>query len=520
MQEQTATMKRIETTPSAIDVHDLFYSPQDGIAKFAEMQVHLYRHDVSLQDYFHALDLNMFYLPGDVPGNRTSVNPLVAWSFHAADRVSQIRRPRKIKTDVLFCPIPYIGRKTEGRFLARTLLGLAQTGAEILCLLSGHARFRQELELELTAAGCRKQITFLDPGIPLNPVEARMRTIAARLRGRAAFEKTVQILEPHGLSPTRSALTHFERTAEYVEAWERLAPSIEFDAVVARCHWFHLCGPVCRTGIQRGKTVITFQQGVIGNTLDVPITASKFVAFGKPSASVIGHANRRFFDAVGVPEPHIDYVNAGSLFDTIVPLPDQFALQTVLMVDLDSDSGDTWGTEGQTQALLQLAEELLAAKLPLRRLLIRPHPHWSNFDLEACLKLVREHRDVCELSHPRWSLEDDLRRSSVTIGIWSGALTVASACGLPTIFLQTEKGFTTRDLVCFSPGQTLLPDAAFHEVSRLLTEPQSYDEARKVALRNASEYYANGANAMLDGAFFARILADSPVKNAVPQHLQ
>jgi hypothetical protein len=169
---------------------------------------------------------------------------------------------------------------------------------------------------------------------------------------------------------------------------------------------------------------------------------------------------------------------------------------------------------------LQLAEELLAAKLPLRRLVIRPHPHWSNFDLEACLKLVRDHRDVCELSHPVWSLEDDLRRSSVAIGIWSGVLTIASACGLPTIFLQTEKGFTTRDLACFSPAQTLLPDAAFREVSRLLTEPQSYAEASRVTLRNASEYYANGANALLDGAFFARILRDEPVKYAVPQYLQ
>jgi hypothetical protein len=347
-----------------------------------------------------------------------------------------------------------------------------------------------------------------------------MRRISARLRGRAAFEKAVEILEPHGLSPTRHALADFEKAAQYVEAWERLAPCIEFDAVIARCHWNILCSPVCRTGIQRGKPVITFQQGVVDHTLDVPITASKFVAFGESSASVLAQANQRFFEAVGLPEPSIDYFNAGSLFDTVLPLPDQFSLQTVLMIDLDSDKRNPWGTEGQTQALVQLAEKLLAAKVPLRRLVIRPYPHWSHFDLEACLKLVREHRDVCELSHSIWPLEDDLRRSSVAIGIWSGALTVASACGLPTIFLQTEQGFRTRDLACFSPEQTLLPDEAFRELSRLLTEPQSYAEARKIALRNASEYYANGANAPLDGAFFARILSDAPVKNALPQHLQ
>jgi hypothetical protein len=513
-------MKQIKTGSGVIDIDDLFHSPACHIAKFAEMQVHLYRHDASLQDYFHALDLNMFYGAGGVASDPASVNPLVAWSFHAADKASQILKPQKFKTDVLFSPTPYFSRKTEVRLLARTLLGLAQTGAEILCLLPLWASIRQGLELELAAAGCGKQVTFLDPGMPFNRVEGRMRAIAARLRGRAAFEKTVQILEPHGLSPTRSALADFERTAQYVEAWERLAPSIEFEAVVARCHWYDLCSPICRTGMQRGKPVITFQEGVIGYTLNVPITASKFVAFGDPSASVLAHTNRRFFDAVGLPEPPIDYVNAGSLFDTLVPLPDQFSLQTVLIVNLHFDSRDTWGTDGQTQALLQLAEELLAAKLPLRRLVIRPHPHWSNYDLEACLKLVREHRDVCELSHPIWPLEDDLRRSSVVVGIWSGALTVASACGLPTIFLQTEQGFRTRDLACFSPAQTLLPDAAFREVSRLLTDSQRYAEAREVALRNGSEYYASGANAVLDGAFFTRLLSDEPVKNAVLDHPQ
>jgi hypothetical protein len=267
--------------------------------------------------------------------------------------------------------------------------------------------------------------------------------------------------------------------------------------------------------MQRGKPVITFQQGVFGHTTDVPVTATKFVAFGASSATVLAEANRRFFAAVGSAEPPIDYVSGGSLFDTILPLPDQFSLQTVLMINMPSVQGDTWGDGEQAQALLQLAEELLAAKLPLRHMVIRPHPQWKDSDLGACLKLVREHRDVCELSHPAWSLDDDLSRSSVVIGIWSGALTVASACGLPTIFLQTEQGFTTRDLACFSPAQTLLRDEAFRQVSRLLTEPKSYAAAREIALRNASEYYAGGTNATLDGTFFARLLSDA--KPELPQ---
>jgi len=503
-----------------MDIDDLFHSQQDQIAKFAEIQVRLYREEVSLQDYFLALDLEVFDGPRTVHSGRTAVNPLLAWTFHAADKTIRVFKSRKLKADVLFCPTPYFDRPSEIRFLSRTLLGLSQTGAEILCLLPVYVPVRQELEAALEAAGCSKQVTFLDPGMPFYPFEGRMRSIAARLRGRAAFEKTVQILQPHGLSPNTDALTKFERSAQYVEAWERVASSIEFDAVVARCHWYDLCSSVCRTALQRGKPVITFQQGVITQTTDVPVTASKFVAFGAPSASVLAETNRRFFDAVGKPEPRIDYFPAGSLFDTLLPLPDQFSLQTVLIIDLHSVPTDPFGTKEQTQALLQMAKDLLAAKLSLRHLVIRPHPHWSNFDLEACLKLAREHRDVCELSHPIWSLEDDLRRSSVVVGIASGVLTVASACGLPAIFLQTEHGFRTRDLACFSPAQTLSPEAAFREVSRLLTKPESYAEARKVALRNGSEYYARGANAVLDGAFFTRLLSDTPMRNAARDHPQ
>jgi hypothetical protein len=389
------------------------------------------------------------------------------------------------------------------------LPGLAETGAEILCLLPENVPFRTELDVKLKDAGYGKQIKFLDPRAPSSFLEGRMRTIASKLRGRAAFETTVQILEPYGLSPTSSALPDFEKTADYVEAWERLAPSIEFDAVVARCHWYDLCSSVCRTGLERDKPVITFQQGVVDYTLDVPIVASKFVSFGASSASVLSQLNSRFFGAVGSPESPVEFFPAGSLFDLIPSLSNQFSLQTLLLIDAYSIPDDPWGTNSEVQALLELAEKLLKSEVPLRRILIRPHPHWSDHNLDACLKLVREHGDKCELSHPAWSLEDDLCRSSVVIGIASGVLTVASAAGLPTIFLRTENGFSIRDLDCFSRGQTLLPDEAFREVSRLLTDRESYADARMTAKRNAGEYYSGCANAELDGAFFTRLLTNS-----------
>lgn len=501
-----STWSRGSSVPIQMDFDDLFHSPGKRLAAFSRMQVHLYRHDISLQDYFLPLQLGTLISPQINSGDQRALRPPVKLAFHGLDKMSRWRPRPKIKADVLFCPMPYFGRKSENRLLVRTLLGLAQTSATIVCLLQSGAPCREELETRLTAAGRRSQVTFIDPTDSLNPMEARLRGPVSRMRAHAALEETALVLEPHGLSPGRQVEAGFERAAYFVDAWERLAPSIEFDAVVARCHWNALCSSVCRAGLLRSKPVITFQQGVIGHTLDVPVTASKFVAFGPSSSSFLAQVNRRFFQAVETAEPPVEYVNGGCLFDDVNVLPDQFEQQTVLMVDVPVPADDFYGIENQCRELMQLAARLLSADLPLRRLLIRAHPHWSDMDFELCQRLALEHPNRCELSHPSWSLEDDLRRSSAVVGIFSGVLTVSSACGLPTVFLESEKGYSTRDLACFSSHQTLSSDTAFHHIGKVLSDRKAYAEARSHALRNAREYYADGANLNLSASFFERLL--------------
>jgi hypothetical protein len=504
--------------PTEMDLHDLFRSPNGSLLEaFAQMQLHLYRHDVSLQDYFMTLHSETFAGPRASSRNRQSVSRYIEGAIHVADRISRFRPRRRIKADVLFCPMPYFDRRTENQFLIRTLLALAQTDATILCLLPNGAPCRDELNTRLAVAGRAGQITFIDPAAPLNPLEARSRSEVARLRGRAAFDETVQILEPYQLSPGLEVKGKFEHVAFFSESWERLAPWVEFDALVARCHWHVLCSSVCRTALARGKPVVTFQQGVITHTLEAPVTASKYVAFGPSSASFMAKLNRAFSKVVGMPESPVEYISGGSLYDTITALPDQFDRRTLLMVDEPTDRGQSrfYSLESQSQALLDFAERLLAAGPPLRRLIIRPHPFWSNLDFAACQRLVREHPDRCELSHPAWSLEDDLRRSSVVVGIFSGVLTVASACGLPAVFLQTEDGYATGDLECFSPTQMLQHDAAFCAISKILSDRQAYAEAQAVALHNAREYYANGTNLDLTGAFFERLLRTEPATSVL-----
>ncbi len=505
------------SVPMRMDLDGLFHSPSGRVASFAEMQVRLYCHDVALQDYFMALQMDTLSTDRADSRRQRAPSKLLTGAVRGVDKIGRLYPRRKIKVDVLFCPAPYFSRKTETRFFLRVLLALAQTDAKILCLLPTGAPCRGEADAQLASLGRAGQVIFIDPDTPLNHLEGYTRPKVARMRARSAFRQTVQILEPLGLAPGLQVEAGYEHLAYFIEGWERLAPSVEFDAVVARCHWHALCSPVCRTAIERGKPVITFQQGVIGHTLDVPVTASKYVAFGRPSASFLARLNSAFFRAADKSERPVDYIHGGSFVDDVTVLPDQFAQQTVLMVDVPNAPGDFYGLENQTQALFDLAARLLAGDVPLRRLLIRPHPFWSSLDLGPCQRLAREYPTRCELSHPAWSLEDDLRRSSVVVGILSGALTAASACGLPAIFMQTEQGYSTGDLACFSPGQTLLPDAAFCEIRRLLTDRHTYAEARAGALRNAREYYANGTNLDLDSTFFERLLRDAAVTHR-PQH--
>lgn len=62
-----------------------------------------------------------------------------------------------------------------------------------------------------------------------------------------------------------------------------------------------------------------------------------------------------------------------------------------------------------------------------------------------------------------------------------------------------------NELACFSPRQTLLPDAAFCEIGKL---------------RSEREYYANGKKLEFDATFFERHLRTEPVTNWMHHHLR
>ncbi len=493
-----------------MDVDSWFRLPeQSGVAAFAEAQVQLYRHDESLQDFFLNVQPNLRRCSGEALPQSLS-RQLLGVSLETACKFTRPFTRRKFKTDILLCPMAFFARRTENEFLMRIIKGLAQTEASIVCLLSAEAPCRSEIESWLKAQKRENQVLLVDPASVLNPLTARLSPRLSRMRGLAVFDEVVDVLRPLGLSPDPASVSGFTYMASFVEAWRSFEESIEFESAVVRCHWQSLCGPVCRTSLRRGKTTITFQQGVIGHTLDAPVTASKFITFGDASASLLARMNRSFFQAVEKPEPPVQFFPGGSLFDKVVNLPNQFSKRTLLIMDEPVGADEIFSIGPERNEVFQLTEKLLRSPNP-PRVIIRPHPYRDSQALEAWKNLIREFPHFAELSHAAWSLEDDLRRSSVVLGVFSGALTVAAASGLPTFFMVTEGGYATEDLACFG---TSLPDQAFREIMDVLNNADSFAEARATALRNAREYYAGGTNLDLNGAFFERMLSPDTMGSA------
>ncbi len=489
-----------------MSVDGLFASATPHIANFARQQALLYREDPRLQIYFEALQVDCLSTPRARAVKHTPWKKAAYATLAQSSRVARLSRMPKVKADVLICPSPYFSRKTETQFFLRTIFGVAATGARIACFVPKAAPDRHEIVEQLASKGLLNQVELIDPVDDLGTLSRPLLRNAARQRGRIAFDKAVEILTPFGLAPGEDVLDHFERLAYFAEAWSQIEDRTEFATAITRCHWLPLCSSVTATAWQRGSRSITFQQGVIGHSLDVPVTASTFVAFGETSSSFLSRLNARFFEAVDLPVPLVSYVHGGSLFDRICHLDDQFANATLLMVDYPTAQAEFYGVQKQTEALIQLGEAFLAKGKPSWRLIIRPHPFWSDLNLESCLGLARRFPQRCEISHPARPLDDDLRRSSAAVGIFSGVLTVASASGLPGYFLKTPGGFETGDLACFERDQILAPDQALEQIQKILQDHEAYLEARTVALRNGRTYYAGGANLALDEAFFRSII--------------
>src|SRR3569833_4375834 len=186
-----------------------FHSSSNQITAFADVQLALYKHDPTLQDYFMMLQLDRLGAVNPKVGSRNASERMVERVGQVGEKINRFRARRKLKADILFCPMPDFTRKTETNFLRRTLMGLARTDATILCLLPENASCRKEIDGQLGAEKRNGQVTFVDPTVALDRVDARLRWLGAKVRASKALEQTVDVLGPLGFNPGEVVKSHY-----------------------------------------------------------------------------------------------------------------------------------------------------------------------------------------------------------------------------------------------------------------------------------------------------------------------
>src|ERR1700676_1346526 len=97
-----------------MDLRNVFRVPEgSGIAAFAAAQVHLFRHNANLQDYFLALQLSRAGLSKVNVPPRSLARRVLGMAEATGYKVIRQFDRRKYKVDVLYCPAPYYARRTE-----------------------------------------------------------------------------------------------------------------------------------------------------------------------------------------------------------------------------------------------------------------------------------------------------------------------------------------------------------------------------------------------------------------------
>jgi hypothetical protein len=159
-----------------------------------------------------------------------------------------------------------------------------------------------------------------------------------------------------------------------------------------------------------------------------------------------------------------------------------------------------------------VVDKILRQVPAVKKVIVRPHP--DNRKPEVWLKLAASNPARVELSHPAYSLQFDLSRSSLVLGLFSGALATAAACGIPALFLWQPSWFYTPDLACFAPKLFVSPESVTERIETLLTHESEYMAARNDSLEAAKLYYHERKFCTFEPEFVGQLF--SPIPPAGP----
>lgn len=409
--------------------------------------------------------------------------------------------------DVLLCPLWRWQRPAEDHLLERLLVGLGARGYDVLCLLA-RSPLRQRLEKSTATDGEGRRlpgrVRFHDPRSRLDGFRERLSGPPGRRRGRRDFERAREILAAQGVGLADEARADIAWTAAAEELWRRASDRLRYRLALVRCHWLPLGSAVAREALGAGTPVVTLQQGVVSHTIDLPVTADRYAAFGEASARVLAGADAAFGRLAGRSVTCGDYFRAGSLIDP-VPAPTERSEgpSTLLLIDQSAGWASHYYGLAASEARLETALAVLLAGA-LDRMVVRPHPALGG--APRWRTLAETFPRKVSVSPPGRPLADDLADATVVAGFFSGALATAAAAGRPTFFFVPEGGFATPDLAPFVDFHVGC-DELVARVVRMLRDPRAVQAEGARARAAARGYFEEGGACRFDDRFFDRLLA-------------
>lgn len=372
-------------------------------------------------------------------------------------------------------------RATERKMMVRLTESLLKTGATVGYLV----RFGTEEHLQMVSLQEKftPQLTLIDLYAGIHGQQRRLAAYAAP-RAWRHFEQINDLLDDDlRISPTTFSFFLGGMVSRLL--WERVSSSLEYENLVVRNHFGSVDAVVALDSLLRGKHVVTLQHGVISSMGFFPILADTVVTFGKASGTFMQKVDAQFGQLTGMLPFARRFEPAGSLFDDLEEVGDTFHHRTLLVIDQDNLAARRF--YGLDNALAELHGVVAKCARVIEGITVIYRLHPSAKDVPGWVQKLQKECGNIQVSQGV-PLLDHLKRSTAALGLFSGALTVAAACGVPSFFLWEEGWYYTPDLSCFR-GSFMECKELTQIVRSVMNSRQEYNQWQSKALESSEEYY-------------------------------
>ena len=397
-------------------------------------------------------------------------------------------------------------RQNEIMMMVRLLRGVLSMGFRVIYLVSfGSAEHHAISELAGNL-GRQGQLRLVDPYCSRGRYEHIVNRARADFLARSDFLKIVENLPSDiGLrSDTRSAI-HGVSMAKLI--WDDLTAHLDFRIACLRNHFDVFSSAVAVQCLQQKKPIVTFQHGIVSTKGGfLPIVASRQVCFGKSSSLLLQRSERELNESAGRSGYCKTFVLGGSLVDEIQPRHQNFEEATVLLIDQENLwAKNFYGIEHEFECMALLMEDILRTSSIVKSVVVRLHP--DNQKANRWYRLKDAYPGKFDISLAGLSLQNDLKRAAVVIGLFSGAMVSAAASGIPVLFVWQPGWYYTPDLGCFFQDSFIPPTLLLERIEQMLLNRDCYQEACAAAIKASGHYYFRRQTQTFEGDFISELFS-------------